>query len=578
MSEVVVGETSVKLIKGDITGESTQAIVNLSDAKLNRNAGVSKAIFDAAGPNVKKECERLAKCPHDGYVVTSAGNLKCCKIIHLISIHSDNIVASVMKALKACDENNLETVSLPAMGTGTVSLKAENSIRLIMKGIEDYLNDPSVMTMISEIIIVGFTQDIYEKYQYFFQNYKKTYLQFSAFGKMIKLIKGDITHQAVDCILNLTNASLNQSCGVSGAILGAAGDTVKEECKKIGFLRTDGVAITSGGKLESKHIMHIIGPTTVPAYEASIRRILQECHKYGFTSVALPAIGTGMAKVDVEQSIKAILSSVLKYLSNTSITSLKTIFIIVIEESIYNKYLEVFQAKRTELQPFQREEKIMPAMPNEEKFCYPVTWTDIGKSEFQEVILEKTSKEYKDVKEKFFETISASEYEVTEIKRIQNIPLWRSFTTKELTVNRKYPGQNNIRHMYHGTHSAAISNINRDGFNRVYCGKNQTAYGNGTYFAVKSGYSCADKYSCPDGNGYKYIYQAAVITGRYCEGNPSYKEAPHIDGDPNKGRYNSVVDDNVNPKLFVVFHDDVAYPEYLITFKKCESVPQCTIS
>lgn len=39
MSELVVGETTVKLIKGDITSESTEAIVNLSDAKLNRNVG-----------------------------------------------------------------------------------------------------------------------------------------------------------------------------------------------------------------------------------------------------------------------------------------------------------------------------------------------------------------------------------------------------------------------------------------------------------------------------------------------------------------------------------------------------------
>lgn len=546
MSELVVGETTVKLIKGDITSESTEAIVNLSDAKLNRNVGVSKAIFDAAGPNVKEECERLAKLPNDGYVVTSAGNLNCCKIIHLIRIRSKNIVASVMKALKACDENNLETVSLPAMGTGAVKLKAEDSLRLIMKGIEDYLNDPSVMTIICEITIVVFAQDIYEKYQCFFQNHKTSRTHFSAFGKTIQLIKGDITHQAVDCIVNLTNASLNRSSG---------------------YLQRDGVKITSGGKLPSTYIMHIIGPKTIPAYEASIHKIMFESDEFLYPSVALPAIGTGAAKIDVEQSIKAILSNILKYLSSYSANFLKTISIIVIQESIYKKYLEVFQAKRTELQLFPREERIMPVVLKGATSCYPVTWTDIGRSEFQEEILEKTSQEYNHVKDEFFKTASASSYEVTEIKRIRNIPLWKSFNTKKLTVNKKYPGQNNIRHLYHGTHFAAISNINRDGFNRIYCGRNRTTYGNGTYFAVKSGYSCADRYSYPDENGYKYIYQAAVITGKYCEGNPSYKEAPHINSDPKQGRYNSVVDNVVNPRLFVVFHDDVAYPEYLITFK-----------
>ncbi|XP_044160671.1 protein mono-ADP-ribosyltransferase PARP15-like [Bufo gargarizans] len=568
MTDVVVCETSVKLKNGDITAESTDAIVNLSNATLDRSAGVCKAILDAAGPIVKEECQCLAKLPNDDCVVTSAGNLKCRKIIHLIDVRSDNIVSYVTKALKACDKANMATVSLPAMGTGASNLKPESSIRLMMKGIEDYLSDPSVMTIISEIVIVVFEQEIYEKYQRFFQNYKKNYPHFSAFGKMIELIKGDITHQAVDCIVNLTNATLNQSCGVSGAILSAAGDTVKEECKNIGDLGADEVAITSGGKLESEHIMHIIGPTSVPAYEPSIDRILHECHKNGFTSVALPAIGTGMARVDVAESIKAILNSILNYLSDTLIPSLDTIFIIVIQESVYKKYLEVFQAKSTELQALQREERIVAAMLHGVTVRYPMTWTDIAKKEFQEIIIDKTSQEYKDIKDKFFTTTSASKYEVTEIKRIQNITLWQSFTINKQAVNRRNPGQKNISHLYHGTHSNAITNINRDGFNRVYCGMNGTAYGNGTYFAAESQYSCDDRYSNSDANGNKYIYQAAVVTGRYCAGKRSYKEAPHIDGDVDKGRYDSVVDNVENPKVFVVFHDDVAYPEYLITFKK----------
>ncbi|XP_066431300.1 protein mono-ADP-ribosyltransferase PARP15-like isoform X2 [Eleutherodactylus coqui] len=547
MSDVVVCETSVKLKKGDIVAERTDAIINLTNATLDRD---------------------VAKLPNDGYIVTSSGNLKCHKIIHLIEVRQHNIVPSVRKALKACDKQNMATVSLPSMGTGAAELKAESSIRLIVKGIEDYLSDPSVMTVISEIVIVVFEQEIYEKYQKFFQNYKTNYPHFSAFGKMIELIKGDITHQTADCIVNLTNKTLNQSCGVSGAILSAAGDTVKEECKEIGVLQADGVAITSGGNLESKNIMHIIGPTTVPAYEPSIDRILHECHRNGFTSVALPAIGTGMARVDVEESIKAILNSILSYLADTLVPSLETILIVVIQESIYKKYLQVFQAKSTELQMLQREERIVSAMLHGVTFNYPMRWTDIGKSEYQEVTLVETSQEYKDVQDKFFKSTSSSTYEITEIKRIQNVTMWQSFTINKQTVDRRNLGHKNISHLYHGTHSGAITNINRDGFNRVYCGKNGTMYGNGTYFAVESQYSSNDQYSSTDANGKKYIYQAAVLTGRYCLGDKRYKEAPHIDGDPNKGRYDSVVDNVGNPKIFVVFHDDVAYPEYLITFKK----------
>ncbi|KAG8549478.1 hypothetical protein GDO81_021080 [Engystomops pustulosus] len=570
MDDIVmtVCETSVKLKKGNITAQSTDAIVNLNYASLDCHDGVSKAILEGAGPAVRDECKGLAGLPNNGFVVTTGGNLKCCKIIHVIDVQQHNIVASVVKALKASDSNNLASISLPAMGTGTSGLKAEVSIRLMIKGIEDYLTDPSVMTVISEIVIVVFEQNIYDKYHSFFQNFKINNPRVSAFGKSIELIKGDITHQVVDCIVNLTNSLLNQSCGVSGAILSAAGDTVKEECKEIGFLSTNGVAVTSGGNLESSHIMHIIGPTRVPDYEPAIDRILQECHKNKFTSVALPAIGTGMAGVDVEASIKAILSSILNYLSDTLIPSLETILIIVIQEPIYKKYLEVFQAKSKELKTIQREEKIVSAMNHGVKFNFPQAWTDIRTSEFQEVILQQTSQEYKNVKDRFFRSASVRNFEITEIKRIQNVPLWQSFTIIKQTVDRRNIGQQNIRHLYHGTHSDAIGNINHDGFNRIYCGKNGVMYGSGTYFAVESQYSCQDVYSRLDANGKKYIYQAAVITGQYCVGKRTYKEAPHIDGDPNKGRYDSVVDDTANPKIFVVFHDDVAYPEYLITFKK----------
>ncbi|XP_071978646.1 protein mono-ADP-ribosyltransferase PARP15-like [Engystomops pustulosus] len=568
MSVFAVCETSVKLKKGNIAAETTDAIVNINNATLDRNEGVSAAILNAAGWEVKEECKRLAGLPNDGYAVTSAGNLKCCKIIHLINVQPHTIVASVMKALKVSDSKNMATVSLPVMGTGDSQIKPELSVRFMIKGIEDYLKDPSVMTVISEISIVVFEQNIYEKYQRFFQNYKTSYPHFSAFGKMIELIKGDITHQAVDCILNLAGASLNRPYGVSGAILRAAGDRVKEECKKIGRISKEEVVITSGGNLESNHIMHIIGPKTVPAYGPCIDRILQECHKNGFTSLALPAIGTGAIRIDVEASIKAILSSILNYLSDTLIPSLETILIIVIQDPIYKKYLEVFQAKSTELQALQREERILTATLKGAQFNYPQTWTDASRNEYQEIILQETSEEYKEIKDKFFKTAATSDYEITEIKRIQNVPLWQSFTINKQTVNRKNPGHVNIKHLYHGTKSGSISNISHDGFNRVYCGKNATAYGKGTYFAVESQYSCADRFSCPDDNGKKYIYQAAVITGQYCEGERTYKEAPHIDGDPNKGRYDSVVDKIGDPKIFVVFHDDVAYPEYLITFKK----------
>ena len=90
-------------------------------------------------------------------------------------------------------------------------------------------------------------------------------------------------------------------------------------------------------------------------------------------------------------------------------------------------------------------------------------------------------------------------------------------------------------------------------------------YGNGVYFAKDASYSARPTYSPPDANGHKYIYLARVLSGEFTTGNssmivPPYKDpARHI-------FYDSVVDNIKNPQIFVIFHDALVYPEYLIVF------------
>ncbi|CAI9597817.1 unnamed protein product [Staurois parvus] len=317
MSELVVGDTSVKIQLGDITDASTDAIVNLTNATLDQDFGVSKYILTSAGPTVKTECADLCKRPNDGCVVTGAGNLKSKIIIHLIDVQAANIAPLVKKSLKSCEKRHLSSISLPAIGTGSAKLDPQISIKAIMKGIEEYLYDPvklSACTSISKVFIVVFDSAVYREYLKFFQNYKTNYFHFTAFGKTIELIKGDITTQAVDCIVNLANQTLDQKSGVSGAILSAAGRAVEEECKRIGVLSKDGSVKTSGGNTKATNILHIIGPTTVAEFEQSMERILQACHLNGYRSVAIPAMGTGKTHIDPKETINAILNSTLQYL------------------------------------------------------------------------------------------------------------------------------------------------------------------------------------------------------------------------------------------------------------------------
>ncbi|XP_045070984.1 protein mono-ADP-ribosyltransferase PARP15-like [Coregonus clupeaformis] len=137
---------------------------------------------------------------------------------------------------------------------------------------------------------------------------------------------------------------------------------------------------------------------------------------------------------------------------------------------------------------------------------------------------------------------------VIKIERIQNPTLWRTLQIKKLDMELRNGHQKNEKRLFHGTCHTTIDHINNHGFNRSYAGKNAAAYGNGTYFAVGASYS---------------LFR--VLTGDFTAGRHGMK-VPPTKSTTTVELYNSVTDNPSGPSMFVVFHDNQAYPEYLITF------------
>ena len=92
-------------------------------------------------------------------------------------------------------------------------------------------------------------------------------------------------------------------------------------------------------------------------------------------------------------------------------------------------------------------------------------------------------------------------------------------------------------------------------------------YGHGTYFAVNASYSAHPTYSKPAADGSQLMFVARVLTGVYTLGSSDMKVPPPRSNSQPHDRYDSVVDRIDNPRMYVVFHDNQAYPDYLITFK-----------
>ncbi|XP_036797996.1 uncharacterized protein LOC118938375 [Oncorhynchus mykiss] len=154
---------------------------------------------------------------------------------------------------------------------------------------------------------------------------------------------------------------------------------------------------------------------------------------------------------------------------------------------------------------------------------------------------------------------------VTQIERIQNPTLWRSLQIKKHDMELRNGHQKNEKRLFHGTCHTTINHINNHGFNRSFAGTNGTAFGNGTYFAVGASYSARSTYSRPDRQGQKYMYLCRVLTGDFTAGRHGMT-VPPAKSTTTVELYNSVTDNPSGPSMFVIFHDNQAYPEYLITF------------
>lgn len=139
-------------------------------------------------------------------------------------------------------------------------------------------------------------------------------------GTTISLIRGDITREDTDAIVNAANSRLAGGGGVDGAIHAAGGPAIMEECRKIGGCPTGTAVITTGGRLKAKHIIHTVGPIyrdgaqgepelLASAYRSSLRLALEN----GLKSVAFPSISTGVYGYPVEEAAKIALSTVINF-------------------------------------------------------------------------------------------------------------------------------------------------------------------------------------------------------------------------------------------------------------------------
>ncbi|NXC14668.1 PAR12 polymerase, partial [Corythaeola cristata] len=184
-------------------------------------------------------------------------------------------------------------------------------------------------------------------------------------------------------------------------------------------------------------------------------------------------------------------------------------------------------------------------------------------SGYKAVEISDTTSEYNTVKQRFHETMK--NYNILKIQRIQNPSLWKVFQWQKEKMKKENGGKEvNERLLFHGTITCFMEAICGHNFDWRICGNNGTNYGKGNYFARDASYSHA---YCEPVVKTNSMFLARVLVGDYVKGDAAYVRPPPKSDDGLRF-YDSCVDNELNPSIFVVFDKYQIYPEYVIQYKK----------
>jgi len=139
----------------------------------------------------------------------------------------------------------------------------------------------------------------------------------------IELRHGDITEMEVDAIVSAANTDLILGAGVSGAIGRKGGDVVQQECDEIQSVPLGEAVATAAGALKARYVIHAasmeIGHFAKERnIERATRNALVQAEKLKLKTIALPAIGTGVAAFPADQCARVMLGAVARHLAGQS--------------------------------------------------------------------------------------------------------------------------------------------------------------------------------------------------------------------------------------------------------------------
>ncbi|XP_034712923.1 protein mono-ADP-ribosyltransferase PARP14-like isoform X2 [Etheostoma cragini] len=604
----MLGGVKLQMVRGDIIQEHTDAIINTTNFNLNQS-GVSQAILTGAGSTVQAELAQVGE-PADLMCTTGPGLLGCREIIHAsFMCDPQTIRKKCKKILKLCERKGFRSVAFPAINTGEGGMDSDKACKAMLDGMTSAIKDlkPKSLTLIRIVIL---HQPVFRAFRSELEN---------RFGQTaaphLSLIEK--AKQKLKKCLRASSTSAPQVKAFTSSkpppavmnVIGCGADTIRIIKRDLeGILQKQlverEVDVQDFSRLDAMELEAVQAKVKVfgISLEHKIRQSAEDVNGNRAGNIASDRSGSGREvyvlkglKDDVLSVLELVHKAIQKALHEDIQDKKEATLALDVQWSIQNinkawqevslhdNYVleEAHMKKQVSVDIMAPDGKVTANLKAQEATNWltgityklkrsesetsemPTQWEPMNGEVLKKVELHPSSLEYQDVANGFLKTAN---YNILKIERVQNLYLWNAYSVFKQRLNAKNgPADLGEKSLYHGTSAQSCNCIEKNGFDRSYAGVNGTVFGTGVYFAVAANYS-AGNFSPADPSGLKRLYVARVLTGRYTVGNSSMRATPPRGSDPTDC-FDSLVNNQQQPTMFVIFHDDQVYPEYLITFR-----------
>jgi O-acetyl-ADP-ribose deacetylase (regulator of RNase III) len=170
MTSREVAGASIELVLGDITRQTTDAIVNAANTTLLGGGGVDGAIHRAGGPEILEECRTLGGCPTGDARLTTAGRMPAKFVIHTVGpVYRDGrhdepalLASAYRRSLEVASEHALRSIAFPSISTGAYRFPIADAAAVALRTVSGFLMErPGALDLVRFVLFSAADLQVY---------------------------------------------------------------------------------------------------------------------------------------------------------------------------------------------------------------------------------------------------------------------------------------------------------------------------------------------------------------------------------------------------------------------------------